>query len=95
MSFQEYRLSFRMSSTAPEQLDDFARLRVPAHFPLREDQLAVYFHFEHAARGLNEIHVRVGECLSDLGRQTGGPWFVVSNDAVFDRDSHGVNISGA
>jgi hypothetical protein len=91
MSFQEYRLS----STAPEQLDDFARLGVPAGLSLGEHELAVYFHFEHTSRGLDELHVRVGECLSDVGRQTGGPWFVVSNDAVFDRDSHGVNISGA
>jgi hypothetical protein len=25
---------------------------------------------------------------SSVGRQTGSPWFIVSNDAVFDRDVH-------
>jgi hypothetical protein len=40
-----------------------------------------------AARG-DELHLRGRELLLDLGRQTGGAWFVVSNGAVFDRDLH-------
>jgi len=32
----------------------------------------------------------MGEGIADFGRQTGGPRFVVSDDAVFDCDGHGV-----
>jgi hypothetical protein len=62
---------------------------------LGEYQPAVHFHLEYAARGLDQVHVRIGKRLSDLGRQTGGPRLVVSDDAVLDRDAHAVNISGA
>ena len=53
----------------------------------------VHLHLEYAPGGLDQFHVRVRECLTELGRQTGGPRLVVSNDAVFDDDSHGVNIN--
>jgi hypothetical protein len=38
------------------------------------------------------LQLRVDSELSfDLGRQTGGSREIVSNDAVFDRDVHGVH----
>lgn len=57
--------------------------------------LAVEIHFEHTAGGLHQpdLSVRVG--IPDFGRQTGGPWLVVSDDAEFDRDGHGLNDSRA
>jgi hypothetical protein len=62
---------------------------------LREDATPVDLHLEHAARRLNQLHVSVGVGLADLGRQTGGPGLVVSDDAVFDGDAHAVNDSCA
>jgi hypothetical protein len=44
--------------------------------------------FEHAARGLDQLDVRVRVGLADFGRQTGGPRLVVSDDTVFDGDAH-------
>jgi hypothetical protein len=59
------------------------------------DAASVDVHFEDAARGLNQPHFRMRKGIADFGRQTGGPWFVVSNDAVFDCYSHVVNDSRA
>jgi len=62
---------------------------------LGEDDAAVHLHFEDAAGGLDEFDIRVGKRVAKLGRQTGGPRFVVSDDAVLDRDLHAVNDSRA
>ena len=62
---------------------------------LGKDDAAVHLHLEDAAGGLDELHIRVGKRVANLGRQTGGPRFVVSDDAVLDRDLHGVNDSRA
>ena len=37
----------------------------------------------------------IGKPLTNLGRQTGGPRFVVSHRAVFDRDRHGRKASAS
>jgi hypothetical protein len=84
-----------MRSTSSDQPDDFARLGVPPELLFREDELAVYHDLEYAAGRLNQQDLGIGKRATQLGRQTGGPRFVVSNDAVFDRDTHGLNISGA
>jgi hypothetical protein len=57
---------------------------------LREDEVAVDRHLEDAAARLDELDVTVIETQlrSQLGRQTGGPLFVSSDDAVFDRNLH-------
>jgi hypothetical protein len=55
---------------------------------LGEDQLPVHFDLEHPARRWDEAHVRVREGLLQLGRQTGGPRLVVSDDAILDRHLH-------
>ena len=74
---------------------DFSGLGVASQRLLGENATTIDLHFEHAARRLDQLHVGVGVGLADLGRQTGGPWLVVSNDAVFDRDAHAVNDSRA
>jgi hypothetical protein len=55
---------------------------------LREHEHAVPGNFEHAATPLHQLDGSVWKCISNLGRQTGGPGLVVSNDAVADRDVH-------
>jgi hypothetical protein len=56
---------------------------------LVEEQLAVEPHREHAFATLDELRLEA-EALGDLGRQTGGPGLVVSDDAVFDgQPGHG------
>ena len=62
---------------------------------LGEDAAPVDVDFENAAGGLNQPHFSMRKGAADFGRQTGGPWFVVSNDAVFDCDGHVVNDSRA
>ena len=57
--------------------------------PLGKHEHAVFRHFKDATTPLEDLDRRLGIRLSDLGRQTGGPWFVVSNDAIADRDVHG------
>jgi hypothetical protein len=61
---------------------------VPLELFFGEDEAAVHDHLEHTAGRLNQLHVGVRECATQLGRQTGGPGLVVSNDAVFDRHAH-------
>ena len=72
----------------PHEPHDFARLSVSFHGPLGKHLAAVGFDFEHAAGRFDELHLRIGKRAADLGRQTGGPRFVVSDDAVFDDHAH-------
>jgi len=74
---------------ARHRLDDLARLGVATQRPLGEHQLPLDAHLEGAAGGLDQLDVGRRPRLLELGRQTGGPWLVASNDAVFDRDVHG------
>ena len=53
-----------------------------------EDQDAIHRDVEHPARRLNELHVGAGKLLPNLRCQTGSAGFVVSNDAVLNRDAH-------
>ena len=75
-------------STTTNQLDDFSGLGVAFQLLLGEEQSTVHHHFEHAPRRLQQLDVGVWESATQLGRQTGGPGLVVSNDAVFDRHAH-------
>jgi hypothetical protein len=52
------------------------------------DRNAIAQNFESPAPRRNQVDLRLWKPLTNFGRQTGGPWFVVSNDAVFDRDLH-------
>jgi hypothetical protein len=78
-----------------DQRDDFAGLGVAFRVFLGVHAPAVHLDLEDASGGLNQSHFSVGKCVADLGRQTGGPRFVVSDDAVFDGDGHVVNDSRA
>jgi hypothetical protein len=60
---------------------------------LREDELAVHAHFEHAAATTRERRVDAA-LLLDLGRQTGGPGQIASLPAVKDLDRHLVPPEG-
>jgi hypothetical protein len=77
------------------QPDDFTGLRVPTQRLLGKDAIAVHLDLERAAGGFDELDLRVRKRAADFGRQTGGPGFVVSDDAVLDRDAHAGNDSGA
>jgi hypothetical protein len=55
---------------------------------LGEYEHSVLGDFEHAAAPLQQLHAGFWKSGSNLGRQTGGPRFVVSNDAVTDGDDH-------
>jgi hypothetical protein len=56
---------------------------------LGEDHNAVAIHLEYTAASLEQLDCRSGKGFANLGRQTGSPRFVVSDDAVPDRDVHG------
>lgn len=72
-----------------QQRYDLAGVRVSPGLLLRKDERAIALHLEYPTAPLEEIDSRIGESRVDLGRQTGGPWFVVSDDAVSDGDVHG------
>ena len=81
------------SQVPPDRLDDLARLGMAPLSPLGEDQRSVDGHLEHAAGGLDQFDVGFGPRPRELGRQTGGPGLIVSNEAVFDRNVHGSRIT--
>jgi hypothetical protein len=66
---------------------------VPSGLPLGKHQATVGHNLEGAAGRLQQTHLDSGVRLSQFGRQTGGPGFIVSNDAVFDRHVHGSHRS--
>lgn len=57
---------------------------------LREHQVPVDLDLEGAARRLDQLDLGVGERIPELCRQTGGSGLVVSDDAVGNRDDHGL-----
>jgi hypothetical protein len=66
---------------------------MPLQRLLRKHPAAVHFDLENAAGRLDELDLRLRKGLADLGRQTGGPGLIVSDDAEFDRDAHEARIS--
>ena len=73
-----------------DQSQYLPRLSVAAEHLLGENDPAVHVHLEYAARGLDELDLGVRVRLTNLGRQTGSPGFVVSDDAEFDGNAHAV-----
>jgi len=63
---------------------------VPSQSQLREHERAVHGDFECAARRLDQADLDVPVSSLQLGRQTGGPGIVVSDDAILDADTHGI-----
>jgi hypothetical protein len=55
---------------------------------LFEDHFAIEADLEATAGGRDQLDIRVRMCFPNLGRQTGGPGFVVSKRAIFDGDFH-------
>jgi hypothetical protein len=55
---------------------------------LGEYENTILHDFEHTPTPLQQLDRCVGICFSNLGCQTGGPGFVVSNDAIADSDVH-------
>ena len=86
---------FTLSQGLLDQPQHLARLGVASQSLLGEDPATVHIHLEYASRGLDEFDLGVRVSLPNLGRQTGGPRLVVSNDAVLDRHLHSVNVSRA
>jgi hypothetical protein len=53
----------------------------------REHQLSIDHHLENPVRTVDQLG-RGSELSIQFGRQPGGPWFVISNYTVFDRNVH-------
>jgi hypothetical protein len=84
-----------VSAGLPQQLQDFPGLSVTLEGFLGEDTAAIQLDFEHPARRLDQPDFCLRKRHPNLGRQTGGPRFVVSDDAELDGHAHGGNDSGA
>ena len=56
---------------------------------LLEHRRTINNDFEPAAARRHQLNVSVLVRLTNRGRQTGGPGFVVSDNAEFDRNAHG------
>jgi hypothetical protein len=74
-----------------DELKHFARLCMAVQLRFLKDRLAVEDYFEAAAGARDQRDVRIRMFSSNLGRQTGGPGFVVSKRAVFDCNGHLAN----
>jgi len=70
-------------------LEDLLRLREAPLLLLGEEERAVEDDLELASASLVELSLDLGSLLVDLGRQTGGPWQVVSSYALRDLELHG------
>ena len=73
-----------LGANQPEHL---AIVREALRGSLGENQLSVDGDLEHAAVGGDQLAIGT-QALLELGRQTGGPWLVVSFAAVFDSNFH-------
>lgn len=71
----------------PQRLHDLPGFGKTALAFLRENQRALRGHIEHPVRTLDELRLHA-ELRGDFGRQTGGPWQVVSAYAVGDAQVH-------
>lgn len=67
---------------------DLAGFGKSAETLFREHEGVVGCHFEDAPGALDQFGAGT-ESLFEIGRQTGSSGFVVSNNAVFNRQSHG------
>ena len=72
-----------------DQGEDLAGLGVTPELFLGEEERVVEAHLEDPAAGGEEPHLGVRELLAKRGRQTDGPWFVVSDRTEFDGQAHG------
>lgn len=68
---------------------------MPAKLGLLEDGGAVAHDFKASPAGWRQCDDRTWKRRTNLGRQTGGPGFVISKRTVFDAYTHGVPIGSA
>jgi hypothetical protein len=73
-------------------VEDLAWLSVASDLRLLKDRLAVSRDFEPAAARRYHLDLGCRELLANRGRQTDGPWLVVSDRAVFDGDPHRIPV---
>jgi hypothetical protein len=71
-----------------EQINDLPRLRMSLRLGFLEDRSAVTVHLEAPAARRQHLDLGVRERAANLGRQTDGPWLVVSDLTELDRDLH-------
>ena len=76
------------SGRRSQQGDNLALCGMPSKLRFLINGNAVLENFETTTRTRSQTDLRVGELARKLGRQTGGPWLVVSNRAIFDRKLH-------
>ena len=60
-----------------------------------EHQIALKRDLECPARGFDQTHLRVWPDRTNLGRQTGSSWFVVSDDAILNGNNHDPKLTVA
>ncbi len=75
------------SSHRFDRLRNLSRIGESTHLTLREDRCSVDLDFEDAILALDQSRVRA-EFFFELGRQPGGAWLIVSNNAVFNAYIH-------
>jgi hypothetical protein len=76
-----------MLRAIPDGVSYLAVFRKSTDGALRKHQAAVDDNFENAVRASDQTG-RGSEFAVQFCRQPGGPWLVVSDDAIFDRDVH-------
>jgi hypothetical protein len=60
---------------------------------LREYEIPVHGYLEQATRRFDQTHLGIGISFLQLGRQTGGAGFIVSDNAILDGHLHGARHS--
>jgi len=75
-----------------DERENLAGARVAPELGFLEHRLAVQRDFKTPAARRHDLDVGTRKLFTKRGRQTGSPRFVVSNDAEFDRKSHGRKI---
>ena len=83
---------WRRSGGRLQQRDDLAGCCMPSKLRLLKDRNTVPAHFKTTTGTRVQRDLCIRKTARQLGRQTGGPGFVVSNRAVFDGNVHALGI---
>jgi hypothetical protein len=89
VSLQPVRSAYRVETlrTTADAFRDLSIIRETPKGPLRKHQITVDDDLEDTVCTLDEMR-RGAKLPIQFGRQPGGPWLVVSNNAIFDRNVH-------
>src|SRR5688500_8911035 len=82
------RMERRLQGLRGQQVENLAGLGVTSKLGLLKDGLSVVHDFEPPTARRDQLDLCRGKLLTNRGRQTDGPGFVVSYCAVFDRNAH-------